>query len=279
MFVRRRLRQVTRPGMRFLELGAGSGSLTGLMLQRGLSGEAYDLNEAACRINARLNRRFVREGKLEIRNENFLETTRPGRVDLIVSALVLEHLDTEHVKTFFELCRDRLDANGRLILIVPANMKFWGIEDEIAGHLRRYDRASLERLAANMNFRVEHVRGLTYPVSNLLLPLSNYLVKRGEGAQLALTKKERTVNSGRRSARFKTAYPPVLRLMLNEATLYPFHLLQLACGGLESCLLLYCEWRPKWRITRTVGSEAPSLDCCADRQTPAGFNCKARKDR
>ena len=105
MFVRRRLRQVTRPGMRFLELGAGSGSLTGLMLQRGLSGEAYDLNEAACRINARLNRRFVQEGKLEIRNEDFLETTRPGRADLIVSALVLEHLDTEHVKTFFELCR------------------------------------------------------------------------------------------------------------------------------------------------------------------------------
>jgi SAM-dependent methyltransferase len=237
--------QVSRPGMRFLELGAGNGSLTTVMLQYGLSGVAYDLNEVACNSNARLNRRFVQEGRLEVRNEDFLETTRSERADLIVSALVLEHLDGEQVTQFFNLWRRWLAANGRVILIVPANMRFWGVEDEIAGHLRRYDRASLAQLAIAVNFRVDFVRGLTYPVSNLLLPMSNYLVRRSEGGQLALSKRERTVNSGHRSVRFKSTYPPALRFLLNEVTLFPFHLLQLACGGSESCLLLYCEVSPR----------------------------------
>lgn len=47
-----------------------------------------------------------------------------------------------------------------------------------------------------------------------VLPLSNDLVNRAERSKMALPAQDRTVQSGRRSVKFKTSFPPVLALVL-----------------------------------------------------------------
>jgi hypothetical protein len=131
------------------------------------------------------------------------------------------------------------------ILLVPASPKHWGIEDDVAGHIRRYTRHGLERRLDELGWSVRHVAGLTYPLSNILLPLSNLLVRRAEQWKMRLDQPERTTRSGVREIRFKTTFPSVLSMALNERTLYPFHLLQKACRQRDSALVLYAEAVPR----------------------------------
>jgi hypothetical protein len=91
---------------------------------------------------------------------------------------------------------------------------------------------------------VRHVAGLTYPISNLLLPVSNYLVRKAENQARLLALEERTRRSGRREVRWKTRFPPALGLPLNEPLLYPFHLLQKAFVNARRALVLYAEMTP-----------------------------------
>jgi hypothetical protein len=42
---------------------------------------------------------------------------------------------------------------------------------------------------------------------------------------------------------FKTDYPAWMRLLLNEVTMYPLHLLQKAMRGNPNALILYAEMR------------------------------------
>jgi hypothetical protein len=52
--------------------------------------------------------------------------------------MVMEHLDVHGERAFVERAGRCLSAGGRMVAIVPASPEHWGIEDEIAGHYRRY---------------------------------------------------------------------------------------------------------------------------------------------
>jgi hypothetical protein len=86
-----------------------------------------------------------------------------------------------------------------------------------------------------------HLAGLTYPISNILLPLSNFLVRRSEARKLALPILERTKLSGHRNVRFKTHFPAPLRLVLNDTAMLPLHWMQKAFSQSERSLVLYFE--------------------------------------
>ena len=155
--------------------------------------------------------------------------------------MVMEHLDETLQSTFLARAAASLEPTGLMIALVPGSPQHWGIEDDIAGHCRRYTRGAVQELLREHHWRLNHLAGLTFPLSNLLLPLSNFLVRRSEAQKLALSALERTRQSGRRVVRFKTHFPALLGLLLNEATLYPLHLLQKACAQVESALVLFFE--------------------------------------
>jgi hypothetical protein len=94
---------------------------------------------------------------------------------------------------------------------------------------------------------VDHIAGLTFPLSNLLLRVSNGLVRRYEDERLALDPGERTIASGRRHVPWKTSFPSIARAVLNPVALYPFHVLQKASRRSSRALVLYCEARPATR--------------------------------
>jgi hypothetical protein len=81
-------------------------------------------------------------------------------------------------------------------------------------------------------------------MSNLLLPVSNRLVRRSEDDKLQLSALERTRLSGRRSVKYKTYLPSFLGVVSNRYTLAPLHWLQKACGAARSALVLYFEASP-----------------------------------
>jgi hypothetical protein len=156
--------------------------------------------------------------------------------------MVLEHWTEEQVEAFLAKASGLLVPGGRLCVLVPGSPSHWGIEDDTAGHLRRYTFEALRALAHKTGLVIVDLRGLTYPLSNLVLSLSNLLVRRSESHKIALSAHERTIASGSRSVAYKTTFPGWLRLFVNEGTLYPFHVAQIFFRDNPASLVIYCEF-------------------------------------
>ena len=225
----------------FIEVGPGNGNITKLMLDLGMSGTIFEISPEAIQLLEKRFQKEVLEKRLVINSSSFLNFEGQTKVDLVISSMVLEHLSPAEEQRFIMQSEKYLFKSGIFIGLVPANMKFWGIEDEIAGHFRRYSRDAIRKLLAESNFQVSKIFGLTFPLSNILLPLSNYLVKRSEKDKLQIDLKARTVASGHRDVIFKTRFPFVLGIFLNKYFLSPFYLMQIIFEKSQDSLVLYIE--------------------------------------
>jgi SAM-dependent methyltransferase len=242
MYLKERLRE-RQPGV-FLEIGVGRGHLSACLLSLGWTGLGYELDADSSALAAELNRSAIAQGRYRLVHGDWL-AEQAASADLILSSMVLEHLSEEDEARYFAHCGRHLRDHGLCVLFVPGSPGDWGIEDEIAGHYRRYGYVQLRGRLEQAGCRVVHMAGLTYPLSNWLLPLSNFLVRRAEERKRSLTLAERTRSSGRRDVLGKTRFPDVAGLVLNEWVLYPFHLLQKMTGSAQHALVVYCEFEPR----------------------------------
>ena len=246
MYLRERLKHV-KPG-RFVEIGPGSGEITQLLLDQGWVGQSYDLEAVTIE---RLQIRFANEikrGSYRLDNIDYLlQHHQPESVDLVISCMVMEHLDDATELSFMRQSSEVLKSDGLMIGFVPGSPIHWGIEDDIAGHCRRYTRDKIKSLMADTGWTTGHLVGLTFPISNFLLPVSNFLVNRSEKSKLSLTPIERTKQSGHRNVAFKTHFPFMLGMVLNRFILWPLHLLQKLFKNSDRALVIYFESRPNSR--------------------------------
>lgn len=236
MFLSKKIARLSRKT--FIEVGPGEGEITKILLDMGMSGIIFETSPQC--INT-LKSRFSNEiGKnLVILEDSFLEHSSEVKVDLIICSMVLEHLNISDEKLFILACEKLLIDKGDLIILVPSNSRYWGIEDEIAGHYRRYNRNSLYNLFSKSSLEVKQIVGLTYPLSNLLLPISNYLVSKNEIEKMNLTFQERTFVSGHRNVPFKNKFPWILKILLNRFSMYPFYLLQKIFKNSNKAMILF----------------------------------------
>jgi SAM-dependent methyltransferase len=244
MYLRERLGH-KKPG-RFIEIGPGSGEITRLLLDMGWTGQSYDLEAVTIE---RLQMRFAKEieqGLYSAVNADYLSQPQQqlGSADMVISCMVMEHLEEASESAFMRKSSEILSHGGLMIGLVPSSPAHWGIEDDIAGHCRRYTRASIRELLVENEWQIGHLAGLTFPVSNILLPISNYLVGRSEKLKLKFSQLERTKQSGRRSVKFKTHFPSAFELLLNRYMLWPWHQLQKVFADHERALVLYFEAKP-----------------------------------
>jgi SAM-dependent methyltransferase len=233
-----------RPGT-FVEVGVGSGHLSQLLLSEGWTGTGWDLRASSLLRASRLNAEAIATGNFTVRNADWLSGDQTSPVDLVVSSMVLEHLDDAAVDRYFERAAASLGPGGLAILLVPGSPRHWGIEDEIAGHHRRYTAYSLQAAVRRNGWHVDHLAGLCYPLSNVLLRLSDRLVGRAEKDKRALTLLERTERSGDREVAWKTDFPGWAGLLINETVLKPFHWWQKRSVNAADALVLYCECSPR----------------------------------
>ena len=244
MYIKRRLKSFAKPEMKFIEIGAGSGNISKILLNNGLSGIGYDLNDTACSINREKNADYIQSGRYEIRHSNFFDIPSTDRADIIISSHVLEHFPLETLIEFFDKCKEILNNNGRIITLVPSGMKYWGIEDETVGHYRRFEFDDFNEIAEKHKLKIGDISGLTYPLSNLLFKLSNYLIKKNESWKTELSKEEQTILSssgGARNIKFKTHFPSYFRYTINELTMFPFYVLQVINKHNKSSMVIYSE--------------------------------------
>ncbi len=242
MFFKQRMQKLFSGPIHFLEIGSGRGHLSELMLKMGHTGVGIDLNEEACQVNLNLNHQFIEVGKYDVKCISLFHYENTGSVfDLIFSSMVIEHLSPEELTEYFVHCRKLLKKNGLIIEVVPSSMKYWGIEDEIAGHYKRYTQTDFYELAKKEKLNIKFIAGLTYPVSNWLFPLSNRLVKKAEAYKQNLTLQERTILSGHRDVPMKSSFPEWMKIILNPLTLYPLFVLQNWFRNHKDCMVMYCE--------------------------------------
>ena len=245
MYLKERLKKLSGiyPQKRFLEIGSGNGHVSYVFLESGWQGLGIDLNVSACQNNEQLNKSKIHQKKYRVICDDFLKFESPVFFDVIISCMVIEHLPDHELNTFIQKALSLLSKDGTLIIQVPANMKFWNIEDDIAGHIKRYELKDIYNMASHYHLLINHIAALNYPLSNFLFRVSNYLVRKSESNKLNLSQKERTIYTGNRKVPLKTSFPRLLNILLNPIALYPFHILQkLYSEKYSDALVLYVEF-------------------------------------
>lgn len=242
MYLKHRLKKWALRGMRFIEMGAGNGHISSILLEAGLTGIGYDLSERACANNSLRNEHHIARGEYSVRNANFLDYDGE-QVDIIISSHVMEHLLEADVDRFLAKSSTVLKDGGRIISLVPSGAKYWGVDDETSGHFRRYEYEDFESFSARFKLRSSHVAGLTFPLSNLLFGLGNVLVGKADSWKMQLSMQERTElsSTGVKQIKFKTVFPSYFRYLVNETTMYPFFLMQLLTARNPNCMVIYSE--------------------------------------
>ncbi|UUO06175.1 glycosyltransferase [Blastopirellula sp. J2-11] len=145
--LRKALRSISYPkgDCKILEIGAGIGSLTGMLVSEG--------DVVACDINPdyvdRLRARFRNRDNVEFAEWDATQPP-PGhwpKFDVIVAVNVLEHIEDDQ-KTL-EHWRSLLSDDGSLIVLVPNYPSLFSPIDEAVGHYRRYTKQILHNKMAD----------------------------------------------------------------------------------------------------------------------------------
>lgn len=178
----------------FLEMGAGTGHMTRIFLERSFTGVAYDLGDDS--------RQYMRANLApygdRIRVVEDTGELGPESFDYLFAFEVLEHIEQDAV-ALAEWARF-LRAGGRLLVSVPAHARRYGRSDELVGHVRRYEKEALRRLLEGAGF--EQIRFVNYgfPITELTRSVSNWLV-RGDRSYDDMSPTERSIRSAQAKPR------------------------------------------------------------------------------
>jgi SAM-dependent methyltransferase len=208
----------------FADVGCGSGSTSLELCRAGLTGVGVDPSPAAVVAARTALQPHIAAGRYRL-VQGDVSAIETGSVDAAVSMMVAEHVryDVAFVRSVASLVR----PGGQVIIGVPGRRDRWGYEDEVVGHLRRYERADLEELLRAAGLDEVRVISAAVPVANLLFHAGNRLVQRGTNAEVTTqTSEEQTATSGIRDVPWKTVFPRWCALLLNRYTMFPLMVLQ-----------------------------------------------------
>jgi 2-polyprenyl-3-methyl-5-hydroxy-6-metoxy-1,4-benzoquinol methylase len=122
---------------RFIEMGAGTGHMTRIFLEKGFYGACHDLG-ADSRNLLRENLEYAAERMLVV---DQLSELAAESFDYLLAFEVLEHIEKDG-----EVMREwmrYLKPGGRLLISVPAHQRKYGRSDELVGHVRHYEKKGL----------------------------------------------------------------------------------------------------------------------------------------
>jgi SAM-dependent methyltransferase len=145
------------PGRRILNVGAGQGSFTRLLEERGYEVVSSDVSPESLdvlRAQARGDVVHADMTELPFADESF---------DAVVAGEVIEHIEDDR-RALIE-ARRVLRTDGVLALSVPAHPDWFGPSDRWAGHVRRYARDGLVEVVAAAGLTTERLRPWGFPVS------------------------------------------------------------------------------------------------------------------
>ena len=171
----------------FIDVGCGSGNFSKLLCSMGLRGSGLDFSPSAIEATTKALRQEIEGGSYAVVEGDVTRIDFSiAPVDLGISFMVMEHVedDVGFVRKLSEFVR----ADGYLAICVPGRRDCWSFEDKTVGHLRRYDRDDLYRVLAAGGLKNVEVWSVAVPTANLLLRVSNWLVRNSaEAKKVALS--------------------------------------------------------------------------------------------
>lgn len=176
------------PPGRFIEMGAGTGHMTRIFLNRGFSGACHDLGDDS--------RQMMRDNLADAGDRmvvvDDLSTLPESSFDYLLAFEVLEHIERDS-----QVLRDwvrHLKPGGRVLISVPAHQRKYGRSDELVGHVRRYEKAALYTLLAGAGFEDIRIVNYGFPITELTRRLSNRIV-RDDRSYEGLSSEQRSIRS------------------------------------------------------------------------------------
>lgn len=155
----------------FVEMGAGTGGMTRLFLERGFQGACHDLGEDS---RAIMRANLAGYGQ-QIQIVDRLEDLPAESYDYLLAFEVFEHIkDDAGALRVWSRC---LKHGGRLLVSVPAHQHKFGKSDELVGHVRRYEKAQLRALIEEAGFTDLRIVNYGFPVTEITRRFSNFLVR------------------------------------------------------------------------------------------------------
>ncbi len=181
------------PG-RFVEMGAGTGHMTRIFLDRGFSGACHDLGDDS-RQMMRDNLAFAGERMVVVDD---LSALPDASFDYLLAFEVLEHI--EHDAEVLHEWVAHLKPGGRILISVPAHQRKYGRSDELVGHVRRYEKAALHALLTDAGFEDVRIVNYGFPITELTRRLSNRIV-RDDRSYEGLSPEQRSIRSAQAKPR------------------------------------------------------------------------------
>lgn len=131
---------------KILDFGCGSGIFVSELQEKGYDVHGVDISAEA-----------IKFGELRgIKNLSIQDSHRldfpDASFDVVLSLDVLEHLEDESwaIREVYRI----LKPGGKFMVMVPAYMFLWGVQDEVAHHYRRYTLNKLEKvISRNGDFK------------------------------------------------------------------------------------------------------------------------------
>jgi SAM-dependent methyltransferase len=180
-----------KPG-KLIEIGFGTGVCTYEFYRRGYECTGYEIEEKSIKFaNALFN--TEKERNIDFRGEIF--ESDYGSYDYLAVFEVLEHIknDREMLEGWSKL----LKSDGRIIVSVPAKMKYYSYLDKVSGHVRRYERDELVELLEASGYKIETLFCLGFPFSNIFSIPFNFFYRRPQYNKIThLNEEEKTRASG-----------------------------------------------------------------------------------
>ena len=176
-------------GRRVVEVGAGTGSFSELLLER--APESLALVEPSEGMHRQLVERIgalPTRSRVRVFNDTFARVARrvaeEERPDSVVYVNVLEHVEDDEAE--LRLVSDTLAPGGRAFVFVPAFGWLYGSFDRQVGHRRRYTRAELEAKCARAGLRP--LKSVYFDAAGVLPWWLKYRVLRSEKMEPAAVK-------------------------------------------------------------------------------------------
>jgi SAM-dependent methyltransferase len=171
---------------RVLEIGSGEGALATWIAQRA----QYAAVEPDETSRAATTARLAKSTSARVFDD--LAAIDAEQFDLVCAFEVLEHIEDD-VKALTQW-RELLGPMGHVLLSVPAHPRRFGAWDELAGHLRRYDREMMRSTLEAAAFDIVELSSYGFLLGHALERARNHLARRRTGAD---TLEQRTSASGR----------------------------------------------------------------------------------
>jgi SAM-dependent methyltransferase len=151
--------QILRPyvGTRILEIGCGTGNLTGYLQKHGRV-LAVDFHSGYLEAAKKNLKGLTGITYKKVNLEKGLTSLRAFHPDTLICVNVLEHLSND--QQVLERCFRLLPPGGRFLLFVPAFQFLFGTMDLSYGHFRRYSLPGLKEKVLRAGFEVEYCRYL-----------------------------------------------------------------------------------------------------------------------